>query len=145
LLRQPPSRPISPEQLAAEVISLYTGLIMVESKCIHAVQTLTLLIEHTGGRDLPTDEWEAVIALRRKFLHEHHDFFLASEHPSASPALRQLAAKYSVPARMWRRGIHSSLELLRYQLPDPLEYMLAFIYLADQIMGLLLGGTVPSF
>ena len=33
-------------------------------------------------------------------------------------------------ARMWRYGIHSFLELLRYRLPDSLEHMLAFIYYA---------------
>jgi hypothetical protein len=33
--RQPDSRPISQEQLAAEVKSIYAGLTMVETKCIH--------------------------------------------------------------------------------------------------------------
>ncbi|KKY18250.1 putative telomerase-binding protein est1a [Diplodia seriata] len=35
LVLQPDSRPISQEQLAAEVKSIYAGLTMVESKCIH--------------------------------------------------------------------------------------------------------------
>ena len=51
-------------------------------------------------------------------LHEHHDFFLASQHPSASSALSKLAAKYSMPARVWRHGIHAFLEVLRHRLPD---------------------------
>ncbi|KAF1811195.1 hypothetical protein P152DRAFT_375840, partial [Eremomyces bilateralis CBS 781.70] len=147
LLRQPPSRPISPEQLAAEVKNIYSGLIMVETKCIHVVRAQAHEWETAGGRDPPEledDHWQALIALHRTLLHEHHDFFLASQHPSASPALRRLAAKYSMPARMWKHGIHSFLELLRYRLPDSLEYMLAFIYLAYQIMALLYE-TVPSF
>jgi hypothetical protein len=54
---------------------------------------------------------------------------LASQHPSASPALRRLASKYSMPARMWKHGIHSFLELLRRRLPKSLDYILTFIYL----------------
>jgi hypothetical protein len=79
---------------------------------------------------LSNEWWQALIALHRTLLHEHHDFFLVSQYPSASPALQRLAAKYTMPARMWRHGIHSFLELLRHRLPESLDYMLAFIYLA---------------
>jgi hypothetical protein len=77
-------------------------------------------------------------------LHEHHDFFLASQHPSASQSLKKLAHKYAMPARMWRHGIHSFLELLRHRLPHSLEHMLTFIYLAYSMMALLYE-TVPAF
>src|SRR5271170_2392184 len=80
----------------------------------------------------------------RPLLHEHHDFFLASQHPSASHALRRLATKYAMPARMWRHGIHSFLELLRHRLPSSLDHMLAFVYLAYSMMALLME-SVPSF
>jgi hypothetical protein len=56
---------------------------------------------------LNNKQWQALIALHRTLLHEHHDFFLASQHPSASPTLRRLASKYKIPARMWQHGIHS--------------------------------------
>lgn len=49
-----------------------------------------------------------------------------------------------MPARMWKHGIHSFLELLRRRLPDSIDYMLAFIYLAYQMMALLYE-TVPAF
>ena len=49
-----------------------------------------------------------------------------------------------MPARMWRRGIHSFLELLRNRLPDSLDHMLAFLYLAYFMMGLLMESE-PSF
>jgi hypothetical protein len=42
-----------------------------------------------------------------------------------------------MPARMWKHGIHSFLEVLRRRLPESLDYMLAFIYLAYQMMALL--------
>ena len=49
-----------------------------------------------------------------------------------------------MPARMWRHGVHSFLELLRRRLPHSLEHMLTFIYLAYSIMALL-HETVPAF
>jgi hypothetical protein len=146
LLLQPDSRPISQEQLASEVKSIYAGLTMVETKCIHVdrAQAAAAQENSDSNHKLASDHWQALIALHRTLLHEHHDFFLASQHPSASPALRRLAAKYSMPARMWKHGIHSFLELLRRRLPDSIDYMLAFIYLAYQMMALLYE-TVPAF
>ncbi|KKA16301.1 hypothetical protein T310_10098 [Rasamsonia emersonii CBS 393.64] len=58
--------------------------------------------------------------------------------------LRKLAEKYAMPARMWRYGIHSFLELLRHRLPGSLDHMLTFIYIAYSMMTLLLE-SVPSF
>lgn len=142
MIRQPDTRAISQEQLVAEVKGIYAGLVMVESKCIEVVSTQTSACD--GPNKLNKDQWHALIALHRTLLHEHHDFFLASQHPSASPALRRLAAKYAMPARMWRHGIHSFLELLRHCLPDSLEHMLTFIYMAYSMMALLLE-TVPTF
>ncbi|KAL2355908.1 hypothetical protein BJ546DRAFT_948569 [Cryomyces antarcticus] len=147
LIMQPDSRPISQEQLAAEVKGIYAGLVMVEAKCINIDKAQASANHEAGPGQQPklgNDHWQALIALHRTLLHEHHDFLLASQHPSASPALRRLAAKYSMPARMWRHGIHSFLELLRRRLPESLEYMLAFIYLAYQMMALLYE-TVPAF
>lgn len=143
LLLQPDSRPISQEQLASEVKSIYAGLTMVETKCIHVDRAQAATPQEANPKLAP-DHWQALIALHRTLLHEHHDFFLASQHPSASPALRRLAGKYTMPARMWKHGIHSFLELLRQKLPYSLDYMLAFIYLAYQMMALLYE-TVPAF
>ncbi|KAK1658554.1 hypothetical protein BDP55DRAFT_506504, partial [Colletotrichum godetiae] len=86
---------------------------MVESKCIE-VDNAQSSNNQTNPK-LNNEQWQALIALHRTLLHEHHDFFLASQHPSASPALRRLASKYAMPARMWRHGIHSFLEVLRHR------------------------------
>ncbi|EXJ72388.1 uncharacterized protein A1O5_04892 [Cladophialophora psammophila CBS 110553] len=138
-LHQPETRPISLEQLVNEVKGIYAGLVMVEKKCVEicAQQAQTT-------NKLSNEQWQALIALHRTLLHEHHDFFLASQHPTASPALRRLPTKYAMPARMWRHGIHSFLELLRHRLPYSLEHMLSFVYLAYQMMGLLME-SVPAF
>ncbi|KAK4039714.1 hypothetical protein C8A01DRAFT_16365, partial [Parachaetomium inaequale] len=105
LLKQPEMRPISQEQLAAEVKGIYAGLVVMESKCIEVDEAQNT--KSDPANKLNNDQWQTLIALHRILLHEHHDFFLASQHPSASPALRRLAAKYAMPARMWRHGIHS--------------------------------------
>jgi hypothetical protein len=146
IILQPETRPISQEQLVAEVKGIYAGLVMVEAKCIEVDNKQATLAAAEGGSQsrLNNEQWQALIALHRTLLHEHHDFFLASQHPSASPALRRLASKYAMPARMWRHGIHSFLELLRHRLPASLDHMLAFIYLAYSMMALLYE-TVPAF
>lgn len=142
MIKQPETRPISQEQLVAEVKGIYAGLVMVESKCIEVDASQSA--QSDPAARLNNEQWQALIALHRTLLHEHHDFFLASQHPSASPALRRLASKYAMPARMWRHGIHSFLELLRHRLPASLEHMLTFIYLAYSMMALLYE-TVPAF
>ena len=146
IILQPETRPISQEQLVAEVKGIYAGLVMVEAKCIEVDKKQASLAATDSGSQpkLNNEQWQALIALHRTLLHEHHDFFLASQHPSASPALRRLASKYAMPARMWRHGIHSFLELLRHRLPASLDHMLAFIYLAYSMMALLYE-TVPAF
>ncbi|KAA8907426.1 hypothetical protein FN846DRAFT_946959 [Sphaerosporella brunnea] len=146
MVLQPETRPISPEQLIAEVKGIYAGLIMVEAKCceVDAKQHRAALETEGCQPTLNNEQWQALIALHRTLLHEHHDFFLASQHPSASPSLKKLAQKYHMPARMWRHGIHSFLELLRHRLPHSLEHMLTFIYLAYSMMALLYE-TVPTF
>ncbi|KAK1750210.1 EST/SMG-like protein 1 [Echria macrotheca] len=143
VFKQPETRPISQEQLVAEVKGIYAGLVMVENKCIEVDGAQNAQGDGANTK-LNNEQWQALIALHRTLLHEHHDFFLASQHPSASPALRRLASKYAMPARMWRHGIHSFLELLRHRLPASLEHMLTFIYLAYAMMALLYE-TVPAF
>ncbi|KAJ2981571.1 hypothetical protein NUW58_g6658 [Xylaria curta] len=140
LIKQPETRPISQEQLVAEVKGIYAGLMMVESKCIEVDNAQS----SQNDSKLNNEQWQALIALHRTLLHEHHDFFLASQHPSASLALKRLASKYAMPARMWRHGIHSFLELLRHRLPGSIEHMLTFIYMAYSMMALLYE-TVPAF
>ena len=147
MIRQPQTRDISHEQLLAEVKGIYAGLVMVESKCIDVdeKQQAAALDKSTAKRTRPTDEqWGAQITLHKTLLHEHHDFFLASQHPSASPTLTKMAATYQMPARMWRHAIHAFLEVLRHRLPESLEHMLAFISIAFAMMTLLVE-TVPMF
>ena len=112
---------------------------MVEKKCVKINGQ-----QASSMNKLSHEQYQALIALHRTLLHEHYDFFLASQHPSASPSLRKLATRYAMPARMWRHGIHSFLELLRHRLPGSLDHMLAFVYLSYSMLGLL-KESVPGF
>ncbi|KAJ5317573.1 DNA/RNA-binding domain E.t1.c1-type [Penicillium antarcticum] len=141
MIKQLETNPITEEHLTHEVRAIYDGLVKVEKKCIEVIKYLSQMGLRT---ELSQDQWSTVISLHRMLLHEHHDFFLASQHPSASPAVKHLAEKYAMPARMWRYGIHSCLELLRKRLPASLDHMLAFIYLSYSTMTLLLE-SVPHF
>ncbi|KAI4227194.1 MAG: hypothetical protein L6R40_008223, partial [Gallowayella cf. fulva] len=94
IIRHPETRPISHGQLVVEVKDIYAGLVLVEQKCkeVDEKQSAAAL-ERDSSRKSPlsNEQWQALIALHKTLLHEHHDFFLASQHPSASPSLRKLA------------------------------------------------------
>ncbi|KAK4446655.1 hypothetical protein QBC34DRAFT_147379 [Podospora aff. communis PSN243] len=111
------------DELKEEVKRIYRDLVAIEDACKR------LDAQHAAKREQPltNPQWQALIALHRTLLHEHRDFFATSRHPNASPALRRLAVKYRMPARMWRHGVHSFLELLRHQLPHSLPLMVSFI------------------
>lgn len=49
-----------------------------------------------------------------------------------------------MPARMWRYGIYSLLELLHQCLPESLEYLLSFTLIAYQLITFLYE-AVPAF
>ncbi|PVH67527.1 hypothetical protein DL98DRAFT_507629 [Cadophora sp. DSE1049] len=139
LIMQPETRPISQEQLIAEVKGIYESLMIAEAKCIEVDNQ-----QATSPSRLNNQQWQTILALHRMLMYEHHDFLLASQHPSASSALKRLATKHRIPARLWCYAIHSLLELLRHRLPTSLEHMLAFLYLAYSMTALLYE-TVPIF
>ncbi|XEU97220.1 hypothetical protein FSHL1_002506 [Fusarium sambucinum] len=88
MMRQPETRPISQDQLVAEVKGIYAGLVMVETKCIEVDKAQLSAANADTNSKLNNEQWQALIALHRTLLHEHHDFFLASQHPSDNSALR---------------------------------------------------------
>ncbi|AEO60999.1 hypothetical protein MYCTH_89981 [Thermothelomyces thermophilus ATCC 42464] len=128
LIKQPETRPILQEQLVAEVKGIYAGLVIVESKCIEVDNNQSS--QNDPANRLNNDQWQALIALHRTLLHEHHDFFLASQHPSASPALRRLAAKYAMPAR-FRQGPNHGASLSPLGHPRSPERIVAALLLFE--------------
>ncbi|KAL3471389.1 hypothetical protein BJX99DRAFT_263320 [Aspergillus californicus] len=139
ILLQVETEPLAEEDLLNEIRGIYAGLAMVEKKCMEFVKE-----KSESQTELSKQQWQKLIGIHRTLLQEHHDFFLASQHPAGSPVLKRLAEKYAMPARLWRYGIHALLELLRHRLPASLEYMLTFIYMAYSLVTLLLE-SVPMF
>ena len=78
---QPDSSPISQDQLAAEVKGIYAGLVMVEAKCIN--------IDAAQAADpqsqLGPEQWQALIALHRTLLYEHHGQYFAYNPSTPEP------------------------------------------------------------
>ncbi|KAF3807652.1 hypothetical protein GCG54_00007385 [Colletotrichum gloeosporioides] len=87
-IKQPETRPITQEQLVAEVKGIYAGLVMVESKCIEVDNAQSSTIE--TGPKLNNEQWQALIALHRTLLHEHNDFFLSQS--SSAPKKSQFSS-----------------------------------------------------
>ncbi|KAK4097980.1 hypothetical protein N658DRAFT_526607 [Parathielavia hyrcaniae] len=127
IVKRPESHSIPPEQLDDKL----RNLLMVEKQCVE----LDSIRISPGDfvNELTSDEWQVWIAFHQNLLQKYYDLFLASQHSSASPALRGLAAKYA-PARMWRHGIHRFLDTLKHYLPQSLDHMLAFIGIAYPIL-----------
>ncbi|KAJ5255838.1 hypothetical protein N7505_010989 [Penicillium chrysogenum] len=133
MIKQLRTHPVTEEQLINEVKEIYTSLVLVEKKCIEIDRQ-----QAQSKAELSQPQWQTLVSLHRTLLYQHHDFFLASQHPSAGPVLKDLADKYAMPARMWRYGVYSFLELLLQMLPGSMEYMLDFIYLSYSMITLLL-------
>jgi len=121
MLMEPDSRPISQEQLAAEVKSIYAGLTMIDSKCINVdqAQAAAMRDAHKSKPEFATGHWQAQIDHLRNSLHEHHDCDLAWQHPSATPALRRLAGKYSNYDQETLRAEAVKLAYADYVMVDP--------------------------
>lgn len=86
---------------------------MVEKKCIEIVSQ-----QAQNPTKLSKEQWQALIALHRTLLNEHHDFFSATRHHMAPWELRMLASKYAMPLRLLQRNINPALELLKRHAKD---------------------------
>lgn len=72
---------------------------MVDAKCIdvdekdHAAAKVHC---PSSSNCTHNDQWQALVELHKTLLHEHHDFFLASQHLSARTCTAGIAPKYSM-------------------------------------------------
>ena len=69
MVRQPETRPISPEQLIAEAKGIYAGLIMVEAKCceVDAKQHQAALEADGRQPKLNNEQWYETLLAARTF------------------------------------------------------------------------------
>ena len=147
LVLLPETRPISHEQLLVEVKGIHAGLIRLETQCIEIEEMhLVSRAGYGSSEDFRHGciHWNTLVALHKRLLDEHHDFFLASQRPLPSSALRNLACKYTMPASMWKHGSHPFFHVSRRTDFCSRHHTLAFIYSAYSMMGLL-HETVPVF
>ncbi|KAF5639562.1 uncharacterized protein FTJAE_4900 [Fusarium tjaetaba] len=104
MMQHPETRPISQEQLVAEVKSIYAGLVMVETKCIEVDKA-----QSTQGR-LTLGEWQQLTAFHRYLLHEDDDPF-NTYSDKTSNELGALLSEVSLRSRSFCR-LNSRLQPL---------------------------------
>jgi hypothetical protein len=125
-IRQPETRPISQEQLVAEVKGIYAGLVMVESKCIEVDKNNNWEASN-GPAKLSDEQWQALISLHGTLLHEVH-------HPSVRHTVNRSSSRHGIPTRMWRNEVRSFLKLLRYRVPFSLKYLISLFDVASSVL-----------
>ncbi|KAF2813500.1 uncharacterized protein BDZ99DRAFT_381951, partial [Mytilinidion resinicola] len=138
IILQIDSGPVSPEQLASEIKHIYGSLTTNEARCARVARE-----GYLGAKGDPR-QWQTVIDAHSALINDHVEFFMVSQHPEAIPLLRGLATKYTMPARLWKHGIHLLLEGMRSKLPGSLEFMLSFVQHAYRMIGLFYE-TFPAF
>ncbi|KAF4336028.1 hypothetical protein FBEOM_10083 [Fusarium beomiforme] len=135
LIPQPDTKPISHDQLVAEVKSIYAGLVMIESKCIEVDNAQSLNTD--ADLKLINEQWQALIAFHRQLLHEHDDAYNISLVPKQqSYDLRTLLSEYYVHSKSSRVLNSRLLPLLRREKDTPscrqlIEYSRLVSYLFD--------------
>lgn len=135
MIPQPETRPISQDQLVAEVKAIFAGLVAVETKCIEFDNAQS---SRTNIPKLNNDQWQALVGLHRTLLHEHpkllheystlphkhftcrhqHDDFFSAPSVLHSPfhhiKVQRHTSKYVLhTTRAWRRLNDRLLPLLR--------------------------------
>jgi hypothetical protein len=123
---QSDTRPISQDQLIAEVKGIYAGLVTVKSERTGVDTKQAKQAECMQGKEsikLSDNQWQITIAGHRTSFHEHH----VSQHPAASPAVG-----------LRRPDFHSLFDaILVLSFQDSLDDMLVFAYLCYSIQSLL--------
>ena len=76
---------------------------------------------------LTSEQWDKLFIFYWALLFTYHEFFLASQHPSAPPGLRRLAKKYAMPARMWHHALNGFLKHIGSQVPGASQHMLIYL------------------
>ncbi|KAB8213474.1 hypothetical protein BDV33DRAFT_210171 [Aspergillus novoparasiticus] len=122
--------------IASAIRERYDELVRVEKQCIDGQERIR------QGQVVARHQWQALVVLHRNLLERHYDLFMLSQHRSANLVWNELSEEH-MATRIWRYGIHRFLHQLYCRLPDSLEYMLTYIYLAYSMLTLLLQ-TVPA-
>jgi serine/threonine protein kinase len=112
---------VLPEMLNTKGEGIYAGLEMVEKKCIKMAERQA---DPAIYRKFNQIQRKKFVSFYLLLLSEHHDYFLATQHPTASQHLKQLASELNMPSRMLHHGILTPLRLLIDELPKSLSNFL---------------------
>ncbi|KAF5869696.1 putative telomerase-binding protein est1a protein [Botrytis fragariae] len=110
------TRPITQEELVAEVKGFYANLVMVEAKPI----------------EVDEGPWQALIKMLHTLSEQPLSFFRGCHRFPDIPNLRRLASEFAIPAEVWQRGTSSLLKFIGNMPPIPydttlvLEFMTLF-------------------
>lgn len=140
LLLNAETRPISHEQLVMEVRGIYAGLVMVESKCIDIDERQSAAAQQKDVSKkvhLKNDEWQTLLALHQKLLHEHDELILAGQQSSATLKLRKLLAADIMSSSNWKNRNSPFFKWLRSQASRSSDKLLAFLHKFYSVMDLL--------
>ncbi|KKZ60803.1 hypothetical protein EMCG_04520 [[Emmonsia] crescens] len=126
------------EELVEEVRRYYRGIVDIERKCQRVHESMKDL------KELTSKQWIFLMSWHLALFHEHHCFYMSSQHPSTCDRLLALAANYNIPSRMRKIGICPLLKFMWTRLPNNREHMIRFIHHAyDMMIGFV--ETVPRF
>ncbi|KAF9776811.1 hypothetical protein IL306_004928 [Fusarium sp. DS 682] len=127
-----------------EVKNIYRGLVMVEKKCtaIEKGQSSS----NPRSSDLNSEQWDALKAIHRTLLHEHHDSSAASSPLSPQLyELRKIALNHSLHSRTLRRFSDRLLPLLRREQElESARLWLEVLKLSSSLIGILNKGGALS-
>ncbi|KAF4959133.1 hypothetical protein FGADI_1873 [Fusarium gaditjirri] len=114
MMVQPETRPISQEQLVAEVRGIYAGLAMVETKCFEVDNA-----QFTEGR-FNFEEWQQLLTHHLNLLYEDDDpFNISSTKESQDYELGELLSELSLRSRSFCRLNIRLLPLLQAKKGTP--------------------------
>ncbi|KAL8653953.1 MAG: hypothetical protein Q9210_001795 [Variospora velana] len=126
IIRELRSASISIEELIVEVKSQYRDVVNHENRCKKIQKNL---VEKRCSK-VTDQQWRAIHKKYTALIGVYHDFFSATQHTAAFPAMRKLPTRYSMPGRMFQHGIFDLLEELRHRLPASLDHLLNFFHFA---------------
>lgn len=120
---------------------IHKRLVALEATCTKAQKDI--ISELCTVNQLQERQLAILVDLQQSLLDEYYDFFLLSQGSLASPDLRELATKHSMPARMWKHGVEEPLKMLSNLSPRPSEHLWNFFNVAYSMLALLYE-TVPN-
>jgi hypothetical protein len=128
-LDQVREQPCTPEKVASEVEKRHAYLRLAEDRCYIAQK-------NTISKDMTQEQWANFHTLHKQFHQWCIDLTYASNHPTASEAVREMPHKLSIGERMWNKGIYPVIKLLQDGAPS--SYLFEFYDTATQSIDMLL-------